>query len=317
MIDLRLPRRLIFSFLISLGLVITFLLNTGFVVQAASTTKDPVIMAAGDIACDPQSSNFNGGKGKNGNCQMMATSDIVIKVKPNAVLALGDNQYEKGELANFQASYDPTWGRFKSITRPVPGNHEYYGSNAEGYYQYFGKAAGDRDKGYYSFNLGNWHLIALNSNCKAIGGCEVGSPQEKWLKADLKKNPKTCTLAYWHHPRFSSGTHGNNKIVEDLWKDLYDAGAELVLSGHDHSYERFAPQGLDEKADAKKGIRQIVIGNGGKSLYPFKTIRANSEVRDNESYGVLKVALHPKSYDWELMPIAGDSFTDKGSTPCH
>jgi len=317
MIDLRLPRRLIFYFLISLGLVITFLLNTGFVVQAASTTKDPVIMAAGDIACDPQSSNFNGGKGKNGNCQMMATSDIVIKVKPNAVLALGDNQYEKGEFANFQASYDSTWGRFKAITRPVPGNHEYYGSNAEGYYQYFGKAAGDRDKGYYSFNLGNWHLIALNSNCDAIGGCEVGSPQEKWLKADLKKNPKACTLAYWHHPRFSSGTHGNNKIVKDLWKDLYDAGAELVLSGHDHSYERFAPQGLDEKADAKKGIRQIVIGNGGKSLYPFKTIRANSEVRDNESYGVLKVALHPKSYDWELMPIAGDTFTDRGSTPCH
>ena len=144
-------------------------------------------MAAGDIACDPQSSNFNGGKWKNGNCQMMATSDVVIKAKPNAVLALGDNQYEKGEFANFQASYDPTWGRFKSITRPVAGNHEYYGSNAEGYYQYFGKAAGDRDKGYYSFNLGNWHLIALNSNCKAIGGCEVGSPQEKWLKADLQK----------------------------------------------------------------------------------------------------------------------------------
>jgi hypothetical protein len=248
---------------------------------------------------------------------MMATSDVVIKAKPNAVLALGDNQYEKGEFANFQASYDPTWGRFKAITRPVAGNHEYYGSNAEGYYQYFGKAAGDRDKGYYSFDLGNWHLIALNSNCKAIGGCEVGSPQEKWLKADLQKNPKACTMAYWHHPRFSSGTHGNNKIVEDLWNDLYNAGAELVLSGHDHSYERFAPQGLNEKADPQKGIRQVVIGNGGKNLYPFKTIRANSEVRDNESYGVLKVSLHAKSYDWELMPIAGDSFTDKGSTPCH
>ncbi|MFM7437313.1 MAG: metallophosphoesterase family protein [Snowella sp.] len=194
MIDLRLPRRLIFVILIALGLIVSLVLNAGFVVQAASTTKDPVIMAAGDIACDPQSSNFNGGKGKNGNCQMMATSDVVIKVKPNAVLALGDNQYEKGELANFQASYHPTWGRFKSITRPVPGNHEYYGSNAEGYYQYFGKAAGDRDKGYYSFNLGNWHLIALNSNCEAIGGCEVGSPQEKWLKADLKKIRK---LAPW------------------------------------------------------------------------------------------------------------------------
>lgn len=318
MLDLRLPKRLVFGFLMGLGLIVTFLLNTHFFVHpATSMSKDPVIMAAGDIACDPQSSNFNGSKGKNGTCQMIATSDLVIKAKPNAVLALGDNQYEKGEFANYQASYAPTWGRFKAITRPVPGNHEYYGSNAEGYYQYFGKAAGDRDKGYYSYNLGNWHLIALNSNCKAISGCEIGSPQEKWLKADLKKNPKACTLAYWHHPRFSSGTHGNNKIVEDLWKDLYDAGAELVLSGHDHTYERFAPQGLNEKADPQKGVRQIVIGNGGKNLYPFKTIRANSEVRDNESYGVLKVVLHAKSYDWELMPITGDSFTDKGSTPCH
>jgi hypothetical protein len=318
MLDLRLPKRLVFGFLMGLGLIVTFFLNANFFAQpVTSMNKDPIIMAAGDIACDPQSSNFNDGKGKNGHCQMMATSDVVIKAKPSAVLALGDNQYEKGEFANFQASYDPTWGRFKSITRPVAGNHEYYGNNGEGYYKYFGKAAGDRDKGYYSFNLGNWHLIALNSNCKAIGGCEVGSPQEKWLKADLQKNPKACTLAYWHHPRFSSGTHGNNKIVEDLWKDLYDAGAELVLSGHDHSYERFAPQGLNEKADPQKGIRQIVIGNGGKNLYPFKTIRGNSEVRDNESYGVLKVALHPKSYDWELMPIAGDTFTDKGSTPCH
>lgn len=318
MIDLRYFKRLILSLLFGLGLILSIFLGTFLVAQASSLLNlDPVIMAAGDIACDPQSSNFNDARGKNGNCQMMATADLVIQKKPTAVLALGDNQYEKGEFINFQKSYDPTWGRFKAITRPVPGNHEYYKSNAEGYFQYFGKLAGDRDKGYYSFNLGNWHLIALNSNCDAIGGCSAGSAQEKWLKADLQKNPKTCTLAYWHHPRFSSGVHGNNKIVEDLWKDLYEAGTELVLSGHDHSYERFAPQGLDEKLDTQKGIRQIVVGNGGKNLYPFKTLRANSEVRDNETYGVLKVSLHAKSYDWELMPIAGDTFTDKGSTLCH
>ncbi len=318
MINLRLPKPLVLGLLIGLGLILSFFLSSTLFVKANPLiSKDPVIMAAGDIACDPQSSNFNNVKGKNGNCQMMATADLVIQTKPTAVLALGDNQYEKGEFINFQKSYEPSWGRFKAITRPVPGNHEYYKSNAEGYFQYFGKLAGDRGKGYYSFNLGSWHLIALNSNCDAIGGCNTGSAQEKWLKADLKKNPKNCTLAYWHHPRFSSGVHGNNKIVEDLWQDLYNAGTEVVLSGHDHNYERFAPQGLTENLDPKKGIRQFVVGNGGKNLYPFKTLRPNSEVRDNETYGVVKVVLHAKSYDWELMPIAGDTFTDKGSTPCH
>ncbi len=314
----RLSRFLILSLCFSLGLIFSIFLSTNGLLNAASVLKsDPVVMAAGDIACDPQSPNFNGGKGTKDACKMMATSDVVLKVKPTAVLALGDNQYERGELVNYQKSYDPSWGRFKNITRPVPGNHEYYGNKAEGYYQYFGRLAGDRNKGYYSYDLGNWHLIAINSNCDAIGGCQAGSPQEQWLKADLKKNKKSCTLAYWHHPRFSSGVHGNNKMMDDMWKDLYAAKAELVLSGHDHLYERFAPQGLTENADPKNGIRQIVIGNGGKNLYTFKTIRPNSEVRNDDSYGVLKVTLHKHSYDWELMSIAGDRFTDKGTTLCH
>jgi 3',5'-cyclic AMP phosphodiesterase CpdA len=285
--------------------------------QVNPPQASPVIVAAGDIACTPQSAYFNQGKGKDDNCQMQATANLVLNNNPKAVLVLGDNQYEKGELENFQKSYDPTWGRFKHITKPVPGNHEYVQPQAAGYYDYFGKLAGDRRKGYYSFNLGNWHLIALNSNCEYVGGCNVGSPQEKWLKADLKANTKACTLAYWHHPRFSSGLHGNNKALAAFWQDLYEAGAELVLSGHDHDYERFAPQDLNEKLDSQKGIRQFVVGSGGKSLYPFKTIRANSEVRNNDTYGVLKLSLNPQSYAWEYQPIPGSDFKDQGKAACH
>lgn len=299
------------------GLII---LGGNFVISPslAQRSTPPVIMAAGDIACAPDSAFFNGGKGKDDKCQMQATAQLVIQAKPKAVLALGDNQYEKGELENFKKSYDPTWGKFKNITKPVPGNHEYYGGKqAAGYYDYFGSLAGDRKKGYYSFDLGDWHLIALNSNCKFVGGCEAGSPQETWLKADLKTNKKACTLAFWHHPRYSSAVHGNNSGMEAFWQDLYSAGAELVLSGHDHDYERFAPQGLNGKLDPQRGIRQFVIGNGGKSLYPFKTIRANSEVRNNDTYGVLKLTLKPKGYDWEMQSIPGSDFTDKGSALCH
>jgi 3',5'-cyclic AMP phosphodiesterase CpdA len=248
---------------------------------------------------------------------MRATADLVPKIKPKAVLVLGDNQYEKGELENYRKSYDPTWGKFKSITKPVPGNHEYATDQAAGYFDYFGKLAGDRTKGYYSFNLGNWHLIALNSNCEFVGGCNAGSPQEKWLKADLKANSKACTLAFWHHPRFSSGLHGNNKALDIFWRDLYAARAELVLSGHDHDYERFAPQGLNDTVDLKQGIRQFVIGSGGKNLYPFKTVRANSEVRNNDTYGILKLTLQPQGYTWDYKPIPGSDFTDQGKATCH
>lgn len=287
--------------------------------QAKTLPPQPstVIVAVGDIACDPQSPYFNEGKGKNDNCQMRATADLVPKIKPKAVLVLGDNQYEKGELENYRKSYDPTWGKFKSITKPVPGNHEYATDQAAGYFDYFGKLAGDRTKGYYSFNLGNWHLIALNSNCEFVGGCNAGSPQEKWLKADLKANSKACTLAFWHHPRFSSGLHGNNKALDIFWRDLYAAGAELVLSGHDHDYERFAPQGLNDTVDLKQGIRQFVIGSGGKNLYPFKTVRANSEVRNNDTYGILKLTLQPQGYTWDYKPIPGSDFTDQGKATCH
>ncbi len=233
------------------------------------------------------------------------------------VFTLGDNVYPDGTDGQFSDCYHPTWGRHKARTRPVPGNHDYHVSGASGYFNYFGAAAGEVGKGYYSYDVGDWHIIVLNSECDDIGGCDIDSPQGRWLQADLAANPRTCTLAYWHKPRFSSGSvHGNNDEMQDFWQLLYDAGADVVLNGHDHNYERFAPQDPDGVADPERGIRQFVVGTGGKGLYSFGTIQPNSEIRGDNSHGVLKLTLYPTSYDWEFIPIAGLPFTDSGSAPC-
>jgi hypothetical protein len=274
------------------------------------------IAAAGDIACDPSSSFFNGGLGSGLNCRQKATSDLLVGAGYSAVLALGDIQYEDGAYSKFLASYDPSWGRVKSITKPAPGNHEYQTAGAAGYYQYFGAAAGDPTKGYYSFDLGGWHIVALNSNCAAVGGCGAGSAQEQWLRADLAAHPTACTLAYWHHPRFSSGSHGSDPTYQAFWQALYDANAELVLVGHDHDYERFAPQTPSGALDVARGIRQFVAGSGGKEVRTFSTIRANSEARDVSSLGVLELTLGSGSYEWRYRPAVG-TFTDAGSSSCH
>lgn len=227
--------------------------------------EEIVIAAVGDISCDPNSPKFNDGNGRNGYCQMKATAQLVSDIRDlQAFLPLGDNQYEKGTLESYKASYDPIWGKFNNIAYPVPGNHEYYTEDAQGYYQYYGERAYDPTKGYYSYDLGKWHLIALNSNCQAIGGCGQDSPQEQWLKNDLATHQNLCTLAYWHHPRFSSGSHGNYGEYDAFWQDLYQAGVELVLNSHDHLYERFAPQSPTQEPDDTRGIREIVIGTGGK-----------------------------------------------------
>jgi hypothetical protein len=232
------------------------------------------------------------------------------------VLALGDLQYEDGSYRNFVDSYDPAWGRVKPITAPVPGNHEYMTSGAKGYYRYFGARAGDPAKGYYSFDLAGWHLIALNSNCSRVGGCGEGSAQEQWLRADLAASSATCTLAYWHHPRFSSGYHGSNSTYTPFWQALYEADADVVLVGHDHDYERFAPQTALGVLDRARGIREFVVGTGGKGLRAFSGVRANSEARDASSMGVLEVTLGRGSYAWRFRPAVG-SFTDSGSANCH
>jgi Calx-beta domain/Calcineurin-like phosphoesterase len=273
------------------------------------------IAAAGDIACDPTSSLFNAGQGSGLNCRQLATSDVLLAGGYAAVLPLGDIQYEDGAYSKFLASYDLSWGRVKSITKPAPGNHEYQTSGAAGYYQYFGAAAGDPAKGYYSYDLGAWHVVALNSNCTAVA-CGAGSQQEQWLRTDLAAHPAACTLAYWHHPRFSSGAHGSDSTYTALWQALYDANADVVLVGHDHEYERFAPQTPSGSLDLARGLREFVVGTGGKEVRPFSTIRANSEVRDAASLGVLELTLGSNAYEWRFRAAVG-SFSDSGSASCH
>jgi hypothetical protein len=279
----------------------------------APAAGEAIVAAAGDIACDPAESAPQSGW----SCQQRATSDLLARARLDAVLALGDVQYEAGGLAGLQASYDPTWGRFKTITRPVVGNHEYGTPGAAGYFSYFGPAAGDPAKGWYSYDLGGWHLIALNSECSHVGGCGPGSPQERWLEADLAAHRTACTLAYWHEPRFSSGQHGGKPAYDAFWRDLYAAGAEIVLNGHDHDYERFAPQDPGGGLDPARGVREFVVGTGGANHYTFKTVRPNSEVRNAETFGVLLLRLGPERFEWQFLPEPGKEFTDSGTGLCH
>ena len=230
------------------------------------------------------------------------------------VFTAGDNAYTNGTASEFATCYDPSWGRHKARTRPAPGNHDYGTSGATGYYNYFGALAGPAGLGYYSYDLGAWHIISLNSNVSM----SAGSAQEVWLRADLAASTKTCTIAYWHHPRFSSGaSHGSSTMSAGAFQALYDAGADIVIVGHDHEYERFAPQTPGAAPDPVRGIREFVVGTGGAGLYSFATPLPNSEVRDNTSHGVLKLTLSDGSYTWQFIPVAGDSFTDSGSGTCH
>ena len=286
--------------------------SDGYLGQMTSAaTTDPVIAAAGDIACQPA---YAPSATK---CQHRATSDLLLAMNPDAVLTLGDNQYETGLLDEFQRSYGPSWGRLLDRTYPVPGNHEYDAPGAAGYYSYFGARAGDPAKGYYSFDLGAWHVIALNSECSFVGGCHAGSPQERWLRADLAAHPAACTLAYWHKPRFSSGKYPNNSTFQPFWQALADAQADLVLTGHGHHYERFAPQTPAGVRDDVKGIRQFIVGTGGRNFQMLlNPPLPNTEARQNNNFGVLKLGLHATSYDWEFVPTPGGTFTDSGTRAC-
>jgi len=287
----------------------------------------PVVAAAGDIACDPSSFYFNEGRGLAHRCHQRATSNLLVNAGLTAVLPLGDLQYYCGAEAAFMASYDPSWGRVKAISHPTPGNHEYQPSGrygcappgGQGYFSYWGAAAGDPSQGYYSFDVGSWHLVSVNSNCDAIGGCGRGSPQERWLRADLAAHAGArCTLAYWHQPPFSSRvTQRGTPKTRALVQDLYDAGGDLLLNGDEHHYERFAPQTPAGVADPAHGIRELVVGTGGVDLRPFGTPVANSEVRQDDTFGVLELTLLPSSYRWQFIPEAGGTFTDSGSAPCH
>ncbi|HYO50386.1 MAG TPA: metallophosphoesterase [Chloroflexia bacterium] len=270
---------------------------------APANGESAVLVGAGDIAsCDSD--------------QDEKTAKLLDGIA-GTVFTLGDNVYDDGSSSEYKECYDPTWGRHKARTRPAPGNHDYRTSDAKAYFGYFGEVVGKQGEGYYSYDLGAWHIVVLNSNCKAIGGCDADSRQVRWLEEDLAENPAHCTLAYWHHPRFSSGKYENNQEIRPLWQTLYDAGAEIIMSGHDHNYQRYAPQDPAGKADPARGIRQFVVGTGGKSLYDIEKPNANREAASDKAYGVLKLTLNATSYEWEFIATERGRFTDSGSGTCH
>ncbi|MEV7968974.1 metallophosphoesterase [Sphaerisporangium sp. NPDC088356] len=271
-------------------------------VPPSRATADPVVVAAGDISARCTS----------GWCGARATSDLVLRLDPAAVLALGDLQYPAGALSDFRSYYDATWGRFKDRTRPAPGNHEYVTPGARGYFRYFGAAARPEGKSYYSFDLGQWHLVSLDS----MADHGPGSAQVAWLRADLAATRRPCVLAYWHHPRFSSGrTHGGDASVGPFWEALYEVRADVVLAGHEHVYERFEPLRPDGEP-AQDGIRSFVVGSGGASHYAFGRPVRGSVFRDNTDFGVLRLVLHQGGYGWRFAGTDGE-VPDSGTARCH
>ncbi|RKR90557.1 calcineurin-like phosphoesterase family protein [Micromonospora pisi] len=265
----------------------------------APPSGDPVLVGAGDIATS--------GSGDS------ATAALLDNIS-GTVFTTGDNVYSNGTASEFNSYYQPTWGRHKARTKPSPGNHDYNTSGASGYYGYFGSVAGPSGQGYYSYNLGNWHIVSLNSNISM----SAGSAQETWLRNDLAANPKSCTLAYWHHPLFTSGAnHAPSASTRPLYQALYDYNADVVVFGHNHQYERFAPQNPTGGRDTSRGLRSFVAGMGGADHYSFGTIQANSEARNSDTFGVLKFTLHANSYDWQFVPEAGKTYNDSGTSACH
>jgi acid phosphatase type 7 len=311
--------------------------------MAPGRGHNPLVAAAGDIACDPTTASFRNGNGTTNSCHERVVSEMLLRIHPAAALPLGDEQYKCGDLSSFRRSYGPTWGRLMAISHPVPGNHEYGEacgrSSAAGYFRYFGAAAASFGRGWYSYNLGRWHMIALNSECSygrgrlRVGGCNVGSQQERWLRRDLAKHPRRCTMAYWHEPRFSSGEHGDAQQMARIWNDLARAHADVVLSGHNHDYERFEPAGAEAGAHLNAGptlppnyqnpllraggMREFVVGTGGKNHYPFFHPPLRGEVvRNSDTYGLLLLRLRARGYSWRFVPEPGKTFTDSGSAWC-
>lgn len=264
---------------------------------AAHAAPVAVLLAAGDIA-------------ECGSAGAQRTAELIDNME-GLVLAAGDLAYPSGTLRDFMKCYEPTWGRFKSRTLPAPGNHEYGIRDAAGYFAYFGKQAGENGKGYYSIDLQGWHLIALNSNID-IG---ASSEQMRWLQQDLTKNQASCILAFWHHPRYTSGPHGDTQHMAPAWEQLARHHASIVISGHDHNYERLAP--LDAKGfKQESGIRSFVVGTGGAKLYNFGMRSNYSDAWNGTTWGVLKLSLFPGRYTWEFVPVQGGQYQDLGEGRC-
>jgi acid phosphatase type 7 len=266
-----------------------------------SAAADPTLVGAGDIAACGLDTDT-------------ATAKL-IDAMPGAVFTAGDNAYPDGTPDQFKNCYAPTWGQFLDRTRPAAGNHDWQTRDLAGYLGYFGAEAAPDGKSWYAYDLGTWHIVVLDSDCGSVGGCGADSVQGHWLSANLAASSARCTLAIWHHPRFSSGEHGNDEEVAPFWRTLYDAGADVVINGHDHDYERFAPQDPDAHADGARGIREFVVGTGGAALRTFPSTVANSELRAI-AHGVIRLVLHPSSYDWSFTSTTGDVL-DSGSSACH
>jgi acid phosphatase type 7 len=270
--------------------------------RSVEPSDDPVLVGAGDIAtCEDDADE--------------ATAALIEDI-PGTVFTLGDNVYEVGSAEEYAECYEPGWGRFKDRTYPAVGNHEYFGSDdAAGYFDYFGEAAGEAGKGWYSYDIGAWHIVVLNSECEFVGGCDKESEQGQWLTEDLEANATDCMLAYWHTPRFSPGG-GFNDSTAYFWQVLYDYDTELILNGHDHFYVRFAPQTPDGALDEAGGIRQITVGTGGAELFGFDSDAENIEARNRFAFGVLKLTLRADQYAWEFISTNG-LFSDSGEADCH
>ncbi|HEX5040250.1 MAG TPA: metallophosphoesterase, partial [Candidatus Limnocylindria bacterium] len=267
-----------------------------------SPPADAVLIGAGDIAdCSREGDEH--------------TARLLDDLT-GAVFTAGDNAYASGTAAQFRDCYGPTWGRHVARTRPAPGNHDWETQGLAGYLGYFGAAAAPNGTSWYSYDLGAWHIVVLDSDCEPVGGCDAGSAQGSWLAGDLSASRAQCTMAIWHHPRFSSGEHGNDATVAPFWRVVYDAGAEVVVNGHDHDYERFAPQDPDARADDARGLQEFVVGTGGAELRAFRTPVANSAVRVAAEFGVIRFVLHPTGLDWTFLATTGRQL-DSGSAACH
>ncbi len=270
--------------------------------------KTATLLAAGDIAeCEHQGDE--------------ATAKILTAHPRAAIATLGDNAYQHGTAGEFRTCYGPSWGRFKGRTWPTTGNHDEATKNAQGYWDFFGSRGGPYDRYYYSYALGAWHVVVLNSDCWRVGDCDPGDPQAQWLKSDLQTHRARCTLAYWHRPPFTSGRYGlpkDTRRVMPLWRILYQQGVDILLVGHDHDFERFVPMDAQGNPDPVKGVREFVVGTGGGNLRRFKNPPLpTTAIRNDSTWGVLRLRLRPRAYAWKFLPVAGKSFSDSGSGTCH
>ncbi|MFN8186215.1 MAG: metallophosphoesterase [Gaiellales bacterium] len=290
------------------GVTVAVVLATGDEPPPASPSESATLLAAGDIAeCESDGDE--------------QTAEL-LAARPDATIAtLGDNAYDHGTLEEFERCFDPSWGRFRDRMRPSTGNHDHRTTDAAGYAAYFGEAGGPFDRYYYAYELGSWQVVVLNSDCWRIGGCEEDDPQARWLADELERSSARCTVAYWHRPPFSSGRYGDAEATErvrPLWRILHRAGVEVLLTGHEHSYERFAPMDGEGRSDDDRGVRLFVVGTGGSNLREFKNPPLETtEARSGDTWGVLELTLRAGAYDWEFLPVGDGDFRDAGSGTCH